>query len=245
MLSHLPDCPRHGIDPRPDACTCPRVQVARDRLRLVSAGGVGLATATLREGRSWYLSIWVRDADGRPVGQVNGEKLPSREAARARLEELRPELGAAHEHHRRVAAALGRLVDMLTAGKPDHGRFRVDESDVTVAAGGFVRLLALAASGSTEVEQLLADAAARATDATTHLECRTAARAVAWARTAGSPETGREPCADLCPPAFTGRWRDWHRGHGCDKDDGLPRTAEGQAEIDAILGSPDQGGGAA
>lgn len=40
------------------------------------------------------------------------------------------------------------------------------------------------------------------------------------------------PCGNNAPPWFTGRWRDWHRGHGCDKDDGRPRTAEGQREID-------------
>jgi hypothetical protein len=39
-------------------------------------------------------------------------------------------------------------------------------------------------------------------------------------------------CRDLSPPWFTGRWRDWHRGHGCGKDDGRQRTPEGQAEID-------------
>lgn len=41
------------------------------------------------------------------------------------------------------------------------------------------------------------------------------------------------PCSDNSPPWFTGRWRDWHRGHGCDQDDGKPRTPEGKAEIDA------------
>jgi len=40
-------------------------------------------------------------------------------------------------------------------------------------------------------------------------------------------------CANNSPPWFTGRWRDWHRGHGCDKDDGKPRTDEGEAEIRA------------
>lgn len=40
-------------------------------------------------------------------------------------------------------------------------------------------------------------------------------------------------CPNNSPPWFKGRWRDWHRGHGCNKDDGNPRTPEGQAEIDA------------
>jgi hypothetical protein len=43
----------------------------------------------------------------------------------------------------------------------------------------------------------------------------------------------RPACIDNSPPWFTGRWRDWHRGHGCDKDDGKPRTPEGAAEIEA------------
>ncbi len=38
-------------------------------------------------------------------------------------------------------------------------------------------------------------------------------------------------CTNNSPPWFTGRWRDWHRGHGCDKDDGQPRTVEGALEI--------------
>lgn len=40
-------------------------------------------------------------------------------------------------------------------------------------------------------------------------------------------------CVDNVPRWFTRHWRDWHRGHGCDKDDGKPRTPEAQAEIDA------------
>ena len=40
-------------------------------------------------------------------------------------------------------------------------------------------------------------------------------------------------CTNFVPPWFTGRWRDWHRGHGCDKDDGRSRTPEGKAEIEA------------
>jgi hypothetical protein len=40
-------------------------------------------------------------------------------------------------------------------------------------------------------------------------------------------------CTNNTPQGFTGHWRDWHRGHGCDKDDGKPRTPEGAAEIAA------------
>lgn len=45
--------------------------------------------------------------------------------------------------------------------------------------------------------------------------------------------SGARPlCLNNSPPWFSGRWRDWHRGHGCDKDDGRPRTAEGAIEIE-------------
>ena len=38
-------------------------------------------------------------------------------------------------------------------------------------------------------------------------------------------------CTDETPPWFTGRWRDWHRGHGCDRDDGTPRSEDAKIEI--------------
>lgn len=47
---------------------------------------------------------------------------------------------------------------------------------------------------------------------------------------------GGHECHDYSPAWFTGRWRDWHRGHGCRLDDGKPRTDEGQKEIDAHVG---------
>lgn len=43
-------------------------------------------------------------------------------------------------------------------------------------------------------------------------------------------------CNDNTPPWFTGRWQDWHRGHGCNKDDGKPRTEAGQRELDQQRG---------
>lgn len=47
----------------------------------------------------------------------------------------------------------------------------------------------------------------------------------------------RRATMPACPlhsmPWFAGRWQDWHRGHGCNKDDGKPRTPEGEAEIAA------------
>lgn len=44
-------------------------------------------------------------------------------------------------------------------------------------------------------------------------------------------------CANNSPPGFTGHWRDWHRGHGCGKDDHKPRSTAGQAEIAALGGA--------
>jgi hypothetical protein len=38
-------------------------------------------------------------------------------------------------------------------------------------------------------------------------------------------------CTDHTPRWFVGHWRDWHRGHGCDRDDGKPRSAEATTEI--------------
>lgn len=31
------------------------------------------------------------------------------------------------------------------------------------------------------------------------------------------------PCTDFCPPTWTSHWREWHRGHGCNLDDGKSR----------------------
>lgn len=38
-------------------------------------------------------------------------------------------------------------------------------------------------------------------------------------------------CENCTPPWFVGHWRDWHRGHGCDQDDGSPRSDEAATEI--------------
>ena len=40
-----------------------------------------------------------------------------------------------------------------------------------------------------------------------------------------------EACTCHTPPWFVGHWRDWHRGHGCDKDDSRPRSDEARTEI--------------
>jgi len=41
----------------------------------------------------------------------------------------------------------------------------------------------------------------------------------------------QKPCSSGTPPWFTGHWRDWHRGHGCDQDDGRPRSENAKTEI--------------
>ncbi len=41
----------------------------------------------------------------------------------------------------------------------------------------------------------------------------------------------KKHCTNSTPSWFTGRWRDWHRGHGCDRDDGKPRTEDARTEI--------------
>ena len=48
-------------------------------------------------------------------------------------------------------------------------------------------------------------------------------------------------CANHTPPWFTGRWRDWHRGHGCDRDDGKPRTEDAHTEIAQHTANADTG----
>lgn len=38
-------------------------------------------------------------------------------------------------------------------------------------------------------------------------------------------------CTNNTPSWFVGHWREWHRGHGCDKDDGKPRSVDAATEI--------------
>lgn len=40
-----------------------------------------------------------------------------------------------------------------------------------------------------------------------------------------------KPCTSGTPSWFTGHWRDWHRGHGCDRDDGQPRSEDAVTEV--------------
>jgi hypothetical protein len=39
------------------------------------------------------------------------------------------------------------------------------------------------------------------------------------------------PCTNQTPRWFTGHWREWHRGHGCDQDDGKPQSTHAATEI--------------
>lgn len=48
-------------------------------------------------------------------------------------------------------------------------------------------------------------------------------------------------CADHTPPGFVGHWREWHRGHGCDKDDGKPRSEAAKTEVAQIAENADTG----
>jgi hypothetical protein len=50
-----------------------------------------------------------------------------------------------------------------------------------------------------------------------------------------------ESCTDHSPSWFVGHWRDWHRGHGCDKDDGQPRSDRAKTEIEQHAANVDTG----
>jgi hypothetical protein len=48
-------------------------------------------------------------------------------------------------------------------------------------------------------------------------------------------------CIDHTPSWFVGHWRDWHRGHGCDKDDGKLRSDRAKTEIAQHAANADTG----
>ena len=52
-----------------------------------------------------------------------------------------------------------------------------------------------------------------------------------------------DPCTNQTPRWFTGHWREWHRGHGCDIDDGKPRSSDAVAEITKHEAPPDRSTG--
>ena len=54
-------------------------------------------------------------------------------------------------------------------------------------------------------------------------------------------KTAAKSCTDHTPPSFVGHWREWHRGHGCDKDDGKPRSDAATTEIAQIAENADTG----
>lgn len=41
----------------------------------------------------------------------------------------------------------------------------------------------------------------------------------------------KRACSNHSPSWFVGHWREWHRGHGCDQDDGKPRSDIAATEI--------------
>lgn len=51
----------------------------------------------------------------------------------------------------------------------------------------------------------------------------------------------KKPCTLGTPPWFVGHWRDWHRGHGCDQDDGKPRSEGAATEIAQHAANEDTG----
>ena len=38
-------------------------------------------------------------------------------------------------------------------------------------------------------------------------------------------------CSNPTPSWFVGHWREWHRGHGCEQDDGKPRSDAAKTEV--------------
>ncbi len=50
-----------------------------------------------------------------------------------------------------------------------------------------------------------------------------------------------KPCTNNSPPWFVGPWRDWHRGHGCDRDDGKERSDTAAVEIEQHAANTDTG----
>lgn len=50
-----------------------------------------------------------------------------------------------------------------------------------------------------------------------------------------------EECSNNTPSWFVGHWRDWHRGHGCNKDDGKPRSEAAKTEVAQHAANTDSG----
>jgi len=43
--------------------------------------------------------------------------------------------------------------------------------------------------------------------------------------------TEKQHCSDSTPPWFVGHWREWHRGHRCEFDDGKSRSGAAITEV--------------
>lgn len=50
-----------------------------------------------------------------------------------------------------------------------------------------------------------------------------------------------KPCINSTPSWFVGHWREWHRGHGCDQDDGKPRSDAAATEVAQHAANADTG----
>jgi hypothetical protein len=44
-------------------------------------------------------------------------------------------------------------------------------------------------------------------------------------------DVNRPRCTNYSEPWFKGAWRDWHRGHACNLDDGKPRSQAAKQEF--------------
>jgi hypothetical protein len=95
--------------------------------------------------------------------------------------------------------------------------------DTESAAAAIVAL-----RNATDAIAALADecSAARARIATLEAAAAAEAQAIAAPRV----ETAGE-CQNNSPAGFTGHWRDWHRGHGCDKDPEYKATRSPIGEV--------------
>ena len=64
---------------------------------------------------------------------------------------------------------------------------------------------------------------------------RDAEHGVSWNRRSWESRLGggdtMSACSNPTPPWFVGHWREWHRGHGCEQDDGKPRSDAAKTEV--------------
>jgi len=63
-----------------------------------------------------------------------------------------------------------------------------------------------------------------------------------FARVSWTRQGSEKNCPNNAPRWFSGHWRDWHRGHGCHKDDGKARNQVAQQEIERHEGRTSRNG---